>query len=138
MALSVGNLRGTHSRYVIGCCLIPLGISCLENNSRRITYGIRCVWGMSSLSPLSSLVAVHRLRTLQTGLRIECFLLSTVETWLATNIEASQNLYQFVAILTRTCYVTGYRDKPQGTGLPEVGLAKLCFGEEAKCAPRRK
>ena len=26
-----------------------------ENNSRRITYGIGCVWGMPSLSPLSSL-----------------------------------------------------------------------------------
>ena len=25
MALSVGHPRGTHSRYVIGCCLIPLG-----------------------------------------------------------------------------------------------------------------
>ena len=27
----------------------------LKNNSRRITYGIGCVWGMPSLSPLSSL-----------------------------------------------------------------------------------
>ena len=45
-------LSGTHSRYVIGCCLIPLGISGLKNNSRRITYGIGCVWGMPSLSPL--------------------------------------------------------------------------------------
>ena len=26
-----------------------------KNNSRRITYGIGCVWGMPSLSPLSSL-----------------------------------------------------------------------------------
>ena len=55
MALSVGHPRGTHSRYVIGCCLIPLGICGLKNNSRRITYGIGCVWGMPSLSPLSSL-----------------------------------------------------------------------------------
>ena len=47
--------RGTHSRYVIGCCLIPLGICGLKNNSRRITYVIVCVWGMPSLSPLSSL-----------------------------------------------------------------------------------
>ena len=30
---------------------------CLKNNSRRITYGIGCVWGMPSLSPLSSLVS---------------------------------------------------------------------------------
>ena len=30
-------------------------IPILKNNSRRITYGIRCVWGMPSLSPLSSL-----------------------------------------------------------------------------------
>ena len=55
MALSVGHPRGTHSRYVIGCCLIPLGICGLKNNSRRITYGIGCIWGMPSLSPLSSL-----------------------------------------------------------------------------------
>ena len=52
----MGHLRGTHSRYVIGCCLIPLGICGLRNNSRRKTYGIGCVWGMPSLSPLSSLV----------------------------------------------------------------------------------
>jgi len=56
VALSVGHPRGTHSRYAIGCCLIPLGICGLKNNSRRITYGIGCVWGMPSLSPLSSLV----------------------------------------------------------------------------------
>ena len=55
VALSVGHPRGTHSRCVIGCCLIPLGICGLKNNSRRITYGIGCVWGMPSLSPLSSL-----------------------------------------------------------------------------------
>ena len=41
--------------YVIGCCLIPLEICGLKNNSRRITYGTGCVWGMPSLSPLSSL-----------------------------------------------------------------------------------
>ena len=51
-ALSVGHPRGTHSRYVIGCCLIPLGICGPKNNSRRITYGIRCVWRMPSLYPL--------------------------------------------------------------------------------------
>ena len=51
----MGHPRGTHSRYVIGCCLIPLGICGLKNNSRQITYGIGCVWGMPSLSPLSSL-----------------------------------------------------------------------------------
>ena len=55
VALNVGHPRGTHPRYVIGCCLIPLGIYGLKNNSRRITYGIGCVWGMPSLSPLSSL-----------------------------------------------------------------------------------
>ena len=57
VALSVGHPLGTHSRYVIGIgyCLIPLGIYGLKNNSRRITYGIGCVWGMPSLSPLSSL-----------------------------------------------------------------------------------
>ena len=55
MALSVGHPRGTHSRYVIGCCLIPLGICGLKNNSRRITYELGCVWGMPSLSPLTSL-----------------------------------------------------------------------------------
>ena len=55
VALSVGHPRGTHSRYVIGCCLIPLEICGVKNNSRRITYGIGCVWGMPSLSPLSSL-----------------------------------------------------------------------------------
>ena len=43
VALSMGHPRGTHSRYVIGCCLIPLGIYGLKNNSRRITYGIGCV-----------------------------------------------------------------------------------------------
>ena len=53
--MSVGHPRGTHSRYVIGCCLIPLGICGLKNNSKRITYEIGCVWGMPSLSPLSSL-----------------------------------------------------------------------------------
>ena len=55
VALSVGHPRGTHSRYVIGCCLIPLGILWSKNNSTRITYGIGCVWGMPFLSPLSSL-----------------------------------------------------------------------------------
>ena len=53
------NPRGTHSPYVIGCCLIPLGTCGLKNNSRRITYGIGCVWGMPSLSPLSSLVSTY-------------------------------------------------------------------------------
>ena len=53
--MSVSHPPGTHSRYVIGCCLIPLGIYGLKNNSRRITYGIGCVWRMPSLSPLSSL-----------------------------------------------------------------------------------
>ena len=52
----MGHPRGTHSRYVIGCCLIPLGICGLKNNSRRITYGIGCVRRMPFLSPLSSLV----------------------------------------------------------------------------------
>ena len=61
VALSVGYPRGTHSRYVIGCCLIPLGIFGLKNNSRRITYGIGCVWGMPSLSPLSSLAEIYDL-----------------------------------------------------------------------------
>ena len=56
VALSVGHPRETHSRYVIGFCLIPLGVSGLKNNSRRITYGIGYVWGMPSLFPLSSLV----------------------------------------------------------------------------------
>ena len=51
----MGHPRGTHSRYVIGCCLIPLEICGVKNNSRRITYGIGCIWGMPSLSPLSSL-----------------------------------------------------------------------------------
>ena len=41
---------------MIGCCLIPLGICGLKNNSRRITYGIGCERGMPSPSPLSSLV----------------------------------------------------------------------------------
>ena len=62
VALSVGHPRGTHSRYVIGCCLIPLGICGLKNNSRRITYGIGCVLRMPSLSPLSSLRAQRRER----------------------------------------------------------------------------
>ena len=56
--MSVGHPRGTHSGYVIGCCLIPLGICGLKNNWRRITYGIGCVWGMPSLSPLSSLASL--------------------------------------------------------------------------------
>ena len=43
VALSVGHPRGTHSPYVIGCCLIPLGIYGLKNNSRRITYVIGCM-----------------------------------------------------------------------------------------------
>ena len=55
VAQSVGHPRGTHLRYVIGCCLIPLRICGLKNNSRRITYGIGCVRRMPSLSPLSSL-----------------------------------------------------------------------------------
>ena len=38
MALSVGHPRGIHSRYVIGCCLIPLESCGVKNNSRRITY----------------------------------------------------------------------------------------------------
>ena len=48
----VDHPRGTHSRYVIGCCLIPLENCGVKNNSRRITYGIGCIWGMPSLSPL--------------------------------------------------------------------------------------
>ena len=60
VALSVGHPRGTHLRYVIGCYLIPLGICGLKNNSRRITYGIGCVWRMPSLSPLSSLVVSYK------------------------------------------------------------------------------
>ena len=55
VALSVGHPRGTHSRYVIGCRLIPLGICGLKNNSRRITYGIGCVWRML-LCPLYPLL----------------------------------------------------------------------------------
>ena len=55
----MGYPRETHSRYVIGCCLISLGICGLKNNSKRITYEIGCVWGMPSLSPLSSLVEIH-------------------------------------------------------------------------------
>ena len=50
-----GSTRETHSRYVISCCLIPVGICGLKNNSRRITYWIGCVWGIPSLSPVSSL-----------------------------------------------------------------------------------
>ena len=64
MAQSVGHPRGTHSRYVIGCCLIPLGICGLKNNSRRITYGIGCVQRMPSLSRLSSLVVTNWTRGL--------------------------------------------------------------------------
>ena len=59
MALSVGHPRGTHSRYVIGCCLIPLEICGVKNNSRQITYGIGCVWRMPSLSPSSSLDKIY-------------------------------------------------------------------------------
>ena len=54
-----GSERGSRARntfaLVIGCCLIPLGICGLKNNSRRITYGIGFVWGKPSLSALSSL-----------------------------------------------------------------------------------
>ena len=64
--------RGTHSRYVIGCCLIPLGICGFENNSRRITYGIGRVWGMPSLSPLSSLVLTHFSRIERTKTTLTC------------------------------------------------------------------
>ena len=53
--MSVGHPRGTHLRYVIGCCLIPLGIYGLKNISRRITDRTGCVWGMPSLPLLSSL-----------------------------------------------------------------------------------
>ena len=59
MALSVGHPRVLHSRYVIGCYLIPLGICGFKNNSRRITYGIGCVWRIPSLSPLSSLAIYY-------------------------------------------------------------------------------
>ena len=45
VALSVGHPCATHSRYVIGCCLMPLEICGVKNNSRRITYKIRCVQG---------------------------------------------------------------------------------------------
>ena len=57
MALSVGHPRRTHSRYMIGCCPISLGICGLKTNSRRITYGRGCVRRMRSLSPLSSLAS---------------------------------------------------------------------------------
>ena len=59
VALSVGHPRETHSRCVIGRCLIPLGIYGLKNNSRRISYGIGCVWGclLCPLYPL--LVYAH-------------------------------------------------------------------------------
>ena len=59
VALSVGHPRGTHSRYVIGCCLIPLGICGLKNNSRRITCGMG-VYGGCLLCPLYPLlVSTH-------------------------------------------------------------------------------
>ena len=58
MALSVGHLRGTHSLYVIGCCLIPFRICGLKNNSRQITCGIGCVWGCL-LCPLYPLLPHH-------------------------------------------------------------------------------
>ena len=81
VALIVGHPRGTHSRYVIGCCLIHLGICGLKNNSRPITYGIGCVWGMSSLSPLSSLGTNKRLPRrrsfLQSVLQKGCFVTSS-------------------------------------------------------------
>ena len=67
VALSVSHPRGTHSRYVIGCCLIPLGICGLKNNSRRISYGIGCVWGMPSLSPLSSRALDNDVRNIETS-----------------------------------------------------------------------
>ena len=67
MALSMGHPRGTYLCYVIGCCLILLGICGLKNNSRRITYGIGCVWGMSSLSPLSSLAGLKKDRRINWG-----------------------------------------------------------------------
>ena len=57
--MSVGHPRGTHSRYVIGCFPIPIVTCGLKNNSRRITYRIGCVWGVPSLSPLSSLGVSH-------------------------------------------------------------------------------
>ena len=59
VAVSVDHPRGTHSRYVIGCCLIPFGICGVKNNSRRITYGIGYVWRMPSLSPLFSLAVIR-------------------------------------------------------------------------------
>ena len=65
MPLSVGHPRGTHSRYVIGFCLIPLETCGVENNSRRITYGIGCEWGMPSLSPYPFLVHTYFLGLLR-------------------------------------------------------------------------
>ena len=81
----MGHPRRTHSRYVIDCCLIPLGICGLKNNLRRITYGIGCVWGMPSLSPLSSLGHY----TLRSNLTVHrtcavALLATTLKCWIET------------------------------------------------------
>ena len=56
--------RGSSTRNTFAPCNWLLSNSpwdmCLKNNSRRITYGIECVWGMPSLSPLSSLGIMYK------------------------------------------------------------------------------
>ena len=120
MALSLGHPRGTHSRCVVGCCLIPLGICGLKNNSRRITYGIGCVWGMPSLSPLSSLDMTNSLRkkSYSENTKFNCWLvvivfpfddpLSVQETTIANrgNIFGNNfSLYLSICRLTTILYI---------------------------------
>ena len=107
VALSVGHPRGTHSRYVIGCCLIPLGISGVKNNSRRITYGIGCVWRMPSLSPLSSLVIhwyslVYRRCT--AFWLFKPFVSSPLAKTLRNGFFFGQDMIEKIALQGRYCY----------------------------------
>ena len=116
----MGHPRGTHSRYVIGCCLTPLEICGVKNNSRRITYRIGCVWGMPSLSPLSSLgITPIMLRICSTfdfwnkslNLSYESnFLLQLKPMYALYTVVCSQTLYFFFKV--HQARVIKYR--PQG------------------------
>ena len=116
MALSGGHPRGTHSRYVIGCCLIPFGICGLKNNSGRITYGIGCVWGMPFLSPFPLLVYARPF--------IHClYFICERKFYACTHVKITRQWKSTLMFWTRRAYA--YRD------VEFLYLESLCYLEFA-------
>ena len=75
MALSVGHPRGTHSRYMIGCCVIPLEICGVKNNSRPANYlwNRVCMGDAFSFPCILSCSAVTNLKYVDDVCRRRCY-----------------------------------------------------------------